>query len=106
MEPYFRPAFPEGVPSAPCPPGCVAEPAGVWEGVPREVVYDPARHQVLFLRGEIGPRLADELRVEGFRRMGRDGATQYLVRDRTDTTVARMRRLERRPRPERGLGIA
>ncbi len=48
--PYLRPAGPEGTPPAPCPPGHQAEAAGLWHGRAMEVVYDPRRHDVAFLR--------------------------------------------------------
>jgi hypothetical protein len=80
-DPFLRPAPPEGAPSAPCPPGCAAEPAGLWHGRQMEVVYDPRRHDVLFLRGrqtELEPRLGDI----GWQHARTDGSNQMWVRDR------------------------
>lgn len=80
-DPFLRPAPPEGEPSAPCPPGWVCHPAGVWHERHMEVVYDPNRHDVLFLRGRqpgIEPLLGDI----GWDQALSDGDNQMWIRDR------------------------
>lgn len=80
-DPFLRPAPPEGHPSAPCPPGWAVEPAGLWHDRQMEVVYDPSRHDVLFLRGRqpmLEPRLGDI----GWEHTLSDGDNQMWVRDR------------------------
>ena len=80
-DPFLRPAPPDGAPGAPCPPGCTAEPAGLWRGRQVEVVYDPRRHDVLFVRGrhsELEPRLEDA----GWTHAVTDGPNQMWVRNR------------------------
>lgn len=102
-QPYLRPAFPEGTPSPDCPPGRQAEPAGVWHGQAMEVVYDPARHDVVFLRGEQSTAVHRGLAGNGYESVLIDGPNQMWVRDRI--ALAR-RRLERVPPPATGVRIA
>lgn len=80
-DPFLRPAPPHEAPPLPCPPGRVAEPAGLWHGRHMEVVYDPRRHDILFLRGsqpDIEPRLGDI----GWEHVLTDGPNQMWIRDR------------------------
>ena len=91
-DPYLRPASPEGAPGDPSPPGRTTAPVGLWAGRAMEVVYDPARHDVVFLRGATSPALADGLRETGWEQAGTDGENQMWVRDRA---AAAGRRLER-----------
>ena len=80
-DPFLRLAPPEDMPSAPCPPGCVAEPAGLWYGRHMEVVYDPRCHDILFLRGrqvELEPRLGDI----GWQHVRTQWPNQMWIRDR------------------------
>src|SRR5690606_24315022 len=51
MDPYLRLAPPGGASPDPCPPGHVAEPAGLWNDRQMAIVYDPLRHDVCFMRG-------------------------------------------------------
>lgn len=101
--PYLRPAPPEGEPSGPCPPGHVAEPAGLFDGERREVVYDPRRHGVLFLRGTSNERLEAQLRGAGWERAGADPNSQWWVRDKLAATQERLTRQRSRRPPARRL---
>ena len=89
--PYLRPASPDDAP-APCPPGHQAEPAGTWGGRSMEVVYDPGRHDVAFVRGESTIAVRSGLAATGWQRQAGDGDNQMWVRDRL--ALAR-RRLDR-----------
>jgi hypothetical protein len=90
-EPFLRPAAPEGAAPAACPPGHEAEPAGLWQGRAMEVVYDPRRHDVAFLRGSVSTQVLHGLASTGWEHRLSDGPNQMWTRDRT--AVAR-RRLE------------
>ncbi len=82
MEPYLRPGPPEGQPSEPCPAGCVAEPAGTWEGQPQEIVYDPRRHQITLLHGRPSAAFEAALTETGWEPQAVEGEHQWWVRDR------------------------
>ena len=92
-DPYLRPASPEGAPGDPPPPGRVTAPVGLWAGRAMEVVYDPARHDVVFLRGATSPGLAEGLSDTGWEHTGTDGENQMWIRDRS--AAAAGRRLQR-----------
>lgn len=93
--PYLRRLGPEGSPALPCPPGAVAEPAGTWGGQPMEVVYEPARHDVVFLRGAVPDSVANGLRATGWQHWLSHSDDQMWVRDRA--VLARRRTLHPRP---------
>ena len=82
-DPYLRPASPEGAPGDPPPPGRVTAPVGLWAGRAMEVVYDPARHDVVFLRGATSQALAEGLSDTGWEQAGTDGGNQMWIRDRS-----------------------
>ena len=103
MEPMFRPAAPEGAPPSPCPPGCVAEPAGVWKGEPAEVVYDPRRFGIAFVIGGPPAALEDTLRGAGWMRVDADHNKYLWVLDRVAATRSRLAALEHRDAPGRSL---
>lgn len=84
MDPYLRPAPPDGDPSGPCPPGHVAEPAGLWNDRHMEIVYDPRRHDVCFMRGRAGDGVHDGLAASGWEATATDGRSQLWIRDRAD----------------------
>jgi hypothetical protein len=86
MDPYLRPAPVGDDPSAPCPPGHVAEPAGLWDGEHHEVVYDPASHDVLIVRGHIGEVIDHGLSATGWERQTDADNAQLWVRDRAAAT--------------------
>lgn len=76
--PYLRPAPPEGTPSAPCPLGWTAVPAGRWRRGAVEVVFHPSAHKVVFLRAGSAPTRAALARA-GFSCWGRDGTSEMWV---------------------------
>ena len=88
-EPYLRPASPEGVAPAPCPAGHLVEPAGHWEGRRMEVVYDPRRFDVAFLRGS-SSRVRDGLARTSWERSRTDGDNEMWIRDRALATRRRL----------------
>jgi len=96
-EPYLRPAAPEGAPPASCPAGHQAEPAGLWHGRPMDVVYDPRRHDVVFLRGAVSAKVEGGLRASGWEHRLSDGANQMWTRDRA--ALARRRLDQARSAP-------
>lgn len=97
-DPYLRPADPDGGPQPP--PGCVASPIGRWEGVEREVVYNPRRHDILVVRGPAGD-VDRSLPDAGFSSHARAPEGHLWIRDR----LAPQREL-RPPVPTRSLGIS
>lgn len=102
MDPFLRPASPDGAPPDQCPPGHVAEPAGLWNHRQMEIVYDPRRHDVCFMRGRAADRVHDGLAASGWEPTATDGRSQLWIRDRADA----MRRLldtVRVEAPGRGL---
>ncbi len=106
MEPTLRPADPEA-PTAACPAGHIAAPAGLWQGRPMEVVYDPSRHDVAFVReAPADKRLAGQLRSCGYQRVAGDGASELWVRDRAVAATAALERAGRSSVSRAGLGIA
>lgn len=92
-EPFLRPATPEGDAPVPCPRGHEAEPAGVWHGKSMEVVYDPRRHDVAFLRGGVSTKVRDGLVDTGWRHQLSDGDNQMWTRDRTALTRSRLQQV-------------
>lgn len=80
--PFFRAAPPEGHPSAPSPPGWSVEPAGLWRGAVSEIVFDPRRHDIVFLRGAVDTTVTQSLSGCGYERLGADNGNQLWVRDR------------------------
>lgn len=100
-EPFLRPATPEGDTPAPCPRGHEAEPAGVWHGKAMEVVYDPRRHDVAFLRGETTLDVRSGLVATGWSHQSSDGGTEMWVRDRVALAQARLARTTVRLGPPR-----
>jgi len=47
-----------------------------------EVVYDPRRHDVAFLRGGVSAKVRDGLASTGWHHQRSDGATEMWTRDR------------------------
>lgn len=82
MDPYLRPAPPDGEASAPCPPGHVAEPAGLWDDHHQEVVYDPQQHDICIVRGRTGEVIDHGLTMTGWERARDQDGAQMWVRDR------------------------
>lgn len=96
-EPYLRPPPSEGHPPIECPPGHEAEAAGIWDGRPMEVVYDPRRHDVAFLRGEVSPKIRTGLVDTGWQHRRSEGENQMWVRDRTTLAHRRLQRAHSAP---------
>ena len=80
------------------PVGWVSEPAGRWGGREVDVVYDPRRHDVAFVRHDVGDDVRDGFREVGYRRVAVDGDAEMWVRDRAATVAAAMDRAAG-PRP-------
>lgn len=81
-EPYLRQATEQSVEARLVPEGWVSEPAGRWRGRYVEVVYDPRRHDITFVRGRIPAKVIVGMRTRGFQLRGVDGPTQWWIRDR------------------------
>jgi hypothetical protein len=77
------------------PVGWVSEPAGSWRGKEVEVVYDPRRHDVMFLRGDIGDETRKGFHEVGYRPVVIDGTNEMWVRDRLAVVAVAMDRVER-----------
>lgn len=103
-DPYLRPAPPEGAPPLRCPEGWAAEPAGVWEDRQMEVVYNPRRHDVVFIRGRLAPDVGSALPSVGYAEARAAEGVRMFVRDRSAATRAALDRLEQRPPVARELG--
>ena len=100
-EPYLRPAAPEGAAPAPYPPAHQVEPAGIWHGEVMEVVYDPRRHDVVFLLGAVSPAVEKGLVASGWEHHLSDGANQMWTRDREVLVRTRLDQLLASPDPLR-----
>lgn len=84
MDPYLRPASPHGAPPDQCPPSHVAEPAGLWNDRQMEIVYDPRRHDVCFMRGRAAEGVHEGLAASGWEPTATDGRSQLWIRDRAE----------------------
>jgi hypothetical protein len=100
-EPFLRPSAAEGAQPPPCPPGHEAEPAGIWHGKPMDVVYDPRRHDVAFVRGAVSTRVRQGLLSTGWRPQLSDGPNEMWTRDRSSLTRSRLERVPPAPRLSR-----
>ncbi|MDZ7734554.1 MAG: hypothetical protein U5R31_17040 [Acidimicrobiia bacterium] len=90
------------------PVGWVAEPTGVWAGGEVEVVHDPRRHDVTFLRHRPTDTDRAGLRDSGYRRVAVDGDQEMWVRDRLEAARRSLERSDRRvggPAAERVPGV-
>jgi len=87
------------------PVGWVSEPAGEWAGKEVDVVYDPRRHDVAFLRGDAGDEVRDGIRGIGYRRVSIDGTNEMWVRDRVAVISAAMDRVEHQLAREQSVEI-
>lgn len=102
-DPFLRDAPPDGVPSAPCPPGWTAEPVGVWDGRQQEIVFHPRRHDVLIVRGGIAPKVERALPSLGYAAAAETAGARMWVRDRLALLQRDLQRLQERPAPARTL---
>lgn len=103
-DPYLRPAPPEGAPPLRCPEGWAAEPAGLWHGTHMEIVYNPRRHDVVLVRGQLSPSAESALPSIGYIETNAADGVVMFVRDRSAVTRAALDRLEHQPRLARELG--
>lgn len=62
------------------PVGWESEPAGEWAGRDVEVVFDPARHQIVMLRNAPSDPTRSVLAEQGFRRLAAEGHQEMWVR--------------------------
>ena len=103
-EPFLRPAPPEGLPPLACPPGWASEPAGLWDGRHMEVVYNPRRHDVLFVCGHLSAEVESELPSIGYGQARAAADVRMFVRDRSAAVGVALDRLEQRATAARELG--
>jgi hypothetical protein len=96
VKPFLRPTRQARL----APVGWVSERAGVWAGRKVEVIYDPARHQVVLFRNDPGDTARAELAEAGYRRYASDGNQEMWVREMTPDAASVGRPA---PTPERGL---
>jgi hypothetical protein len=79
MNPYLRPLDS----SAPIPVGWTVEPAGPWNGHEVEIVSNPARHDVMLVRGTAADDIDNsDLEHIGYQFVATDGQTWLWYRDR------------------------
>ena len=81
-EPYLRRSSGVAPSRPPERPGDVVSYAGRWAGEPVDVVYNPRRHDVMFLLGRMQPELREQLEQAGWRVTRDDGRRQLWVRDK------------------------
>jgi hypothetical protein len=92
MSPYLRPLDS----TAPTPHGWTVEPAGPWNGHQVEVVYNPTRHDVMFVRGAAADDISDnDLEHIGYQFIATDGQTWLWHRDRLTAARSRLGLMER-----------
>lgn len=103
QQPYLRPATEDPDAAKPVPEGWVSEPAGRWRGRHVDVVYNPRRYDITFLRGEMPAKVTAGMRASGFELRSVDGPTQWWVRDRV---AAARNRPHREPAAPSGLSVA
>jgi hypothetical protein len=102
VKPFLRPTSRARL----APVGWISEQAGVWAGREVEVVYDPARHQVVLFRNDPGDTARAELAGAGYRRYASDGRQEMWVRDTAATSDASLGRPTPTPTPAHGQGCA
>lgn len=103
MDPYLRPAPADGEASAPCPPGHIAEPAGLWDDHHQEVVYDPQQHDICIVRGRTGEVIDHGLTMTGWERAREQDGAQMWVRDRAAAARTLLASTTTTSTPERGM---
>jgi hypothetical protein len=75
----------------PVPVGWQTHPAGTVDGIPLDIVYRPARHDVCRALLALNARVAAGLGAAGYRRTARlDGGGELWVRDRSAAMRARL----------------
>lgn len=101
MNPFLRPT---NSPHA-APDGWVAEPAGIWAGKEVDVFYDPVRHDVAFIRADIGDDMRARFGDIGYEQLGVDGSNEMWVRDRRSSLSAAWDRVGRSTDREQTIEI-
>jgi hypothetical protein len=103
MKPFLRPVDRARL----APVGWVSEPAGRWADREVEVVYDPQRHDVTFLRHRVSDDVRQGMSDIGYRRTAVDGDCEMWVRDRHQTLADALERVDRHltRAPERTAGV-
>ncbi len=101
MNPFLRPADR----AQDTPDGWIAEPAGIWGGREVDVIYDPVRHDVTFIRGDVGDDVRERFADIGYQPLGVDGPNEMWVRDRRSAISAAWDRVAHPTERERPLAI-
>lgn len=91
MKPFLRPVDRARL----APVGWVSESAGQWTGREVEVVYDPQRHDVTFLRHQVSDDVRQGFRDIGYSRAAVDSDCEMWVRDRRQTLDNALERVDR-----------
>lgn len=104
VEPYLRPATPEGMPPPDSPEGWTTERAGMWDGAPMEVVYNPRRHDVVIIRGRLPKGVSSTMQSAGFTEARAEAEVRMFIRDRSARVGTALDRLEAAPAATRELG--
>ena len=87
MKPFLRPVDRGQL----APVGWEAEPAGLWKGREVDVVYDPNRHRVLVVRGDLESSTETALRADGWTRQIQTADNSLWVCDEVELAKARIR---------------
>jgi hypothetical protein len=87
------------------PVGWTATPAGTWDGKTVDVVYDPRRHDVLFLRTAMPQATVDGITQAGYRCLRTDGIQQLWMRDRIEAARAGLDRHDHHATTRPSLGV-
>ena len=87
MKPFLRPVDRGQL----APIGWEAEPAGLWRGREVDVVFDPNRHRVLVVRGDLEASTETVLRDEGWKRQIHTADNSLWVCDEVDLARDRIR---------------
>ncbi|MCU0267296.1 MAG: hypothetical protein MUF83_01480 [Acidimicrobiales bacterium] len=101
MRPFLRPTDRGKL----APVGWVSEPAGQWAGREVEVVYDPGRHDVAFVRGDVTDEARAGFAEGGYRRVAVDGTSEMWVRDHAEVVAAALDRVADRDGLEQSAAV-
>jgi hypothetical protein len=91
MKPYLRPTDKPQL----APVGWVAERVGQWRDGGIDAVYDPDRHDVLYIDTRTTIPLRVSFTKAGYRMASTDGHQELWVRDRADAACAALARIDR-----------
>lgn len=87
MKPFLRPVDRGQL----APVGWESEPAGLWKGRKVDVVYDPNRHRVLVVRGDLEASTEAALRDDGWKRQIHTEDNSLWVYDELGRALTRVR---------------